>query len=128
MGNGLGRAPAVYSMRGCFSLESLVKACGPDIKRVPFAVWRAAAVTKCQEDPAHPLAALLPHIDSACPPLASPGVDLLSMHCRAAASPDLCKCASRATGAEAFLAELARCVARTDCSAAQAVTIGSPGP
>mmetsp|Transcript_144388 Transcript_144388/g.462598 ORF Transcript_144388/g.462598 Transcript_144388/m.462598 type:complete len:388 (+) Transcript_144388:1202-2365(+) len=103
--------PEVYSLQGAFPLSALADALdessgrGP-LRREAYADWHSAASKLCQSDPSHPLAPLLPHLDSTCAPFGSPAAQeaLLSERCQVALGEEHSRRVVRTVGSEAFVA------------------------
>lgn len=94
--------PAVYNMRGTFQLTKFLDACEVAPPRMPYTEWHHAMTQRCHANPAHPLAALMPHVDAAGPPFTVEGKGLLSSRCRAALGADLAQSLSCVSGYSAF--------------------------
>lgn len=132
------RSPAVYALKGAFRLDDLLvairsarrsvfTACDPGedpndpcavagcnapepiFRVMPYAAWHAAASAHCCADPAHPLAALLPHLDPHEPPLHAElaGAELLSSRCRGVLGDGMSLRTVGVSGFDAFARRLA---------------------
>ena len=103
-------APPVFNLRGEFKLSDLLShgqtATGRAVERVSYSRWYQAAQSWCSNDSSHPLTALMPHIDSDSPPLASAGSHI-SAACKAAVGPELTAALLHCSGMEAFSVALA---------------------
>jgi hypothetical protein len=111
-GEDTGGPSPVYNMRGEFTLAELLKQIPLQptgervvIERIPYSEWYETALRWCHDEPAHPLAALLPHIDSCAPPLSSAGPSL-SAKCRAVIGPQLAAALLHCSGFGAMSKEL----------------------
>eukprot|EP00656_Telonema_subtile_P044943 TRINITY_DN51206_c0_g1_i1.p1 TRINITY_DN51206_c0_g1~~TRINITY_DN51206_c0_g1_i1.p1 ORF type:complete len:140 (-),score=28.10 TRINITY_DN51206_c0_g1_i1:24-443(-) len=99
----------VYNILGEYSLSGLLPCLSEEgeqqVQRSRFEEWRHSAEEWCVQDPEHPLAALLPHIDETVPPLVSGDVQL-SHACQAVLGETLTKAVSCCTGYQAFARQL----------------------
>lgn len=122
--------PEVYSLRGAFPVRSLASALddiavASSVRLVRYEEWYETMSRQCAADATHPMVPLLPHLDSRCPPFASPAplVELLSKRCLDALGPTMASRAlAGAGGMVAFAAELRRRLAPAAAAGKRAST------